>query len=270
MTTGSYKFRQQRIAHSAMIMAVVLLAMPSIAPADAKLEAHARIADAAMAFMTREARQAHPGARVEVRAGRLDPRLQLARCEDALEAFIPPGGRLLGRTVTGVRCPGDVRWSLFVPVEVMVYQEVVTLARPLARGARLTAGDLVLREHDLGDLPRGWIDDASQAIDRALRRTGGAGDVLTPSLLSEPQVVSRGQKVRLESTAGTVGVHADAEALGHAARGQRVRVRNLSSGEIVQAIAIADGVVAAGPGAANRSRKLSSPRVNGRNRESVP
>ncbi len=272
--TPCHRHRPLRIAALFAALVAALLA-PLFAPAasaadDARYEPHARIADAATTFMTREARVAHAAARIEVTAGQLDPRLRMVRCDAPLETFMPPGGRTLGRTVAGVRCPTGARWSLFVPVHVAAYREVVTLARPLARGTRLAAGDLAVREHDLGDLPRGWIADPAQAVDRALRRAGGSGDVLTPALLSEPQVVRRGQRVRLESTAGTVGVHADAEALGHAARGERVRVRNLSSGEVVQAVAISDGVVATGPGAAQRSRQASSPAESGRNSEATP
>lgn len=264
--------RQRALRIAALGAALVAPLCASLASAanDAGYEPHARIADAATAFMAQEARVAHAGARIEVSAGQLDPRLRMAHCDAPLETFMPPGGRTLGRTVAGVRCPTGARWSLFVPVHVAVYRDVVTLARPLARGTRLAAGDLAVREYDLADLPRGWIADPAQAVDRALRRAGSSGDVLTPALLSEPQVVHRGQRVRLETTAGTVGVHADAEALAHAARGQRVRVRNLSSGEIVQAVAIADGVVATGPGAAQRSRQASSPGKAGRNSEATP
>lgn len=225
---------------------------------------HEAIAAAAVEYMHTAAQAAHGSARVEVVPGRLDPRLALARCPEALETFLPPGGRLLGRTVAGVRCPAATRWSLFVPVTVEVYREVVTLARPLARGTRLGAGDLALEAHDLGTLPRGYLVDPAQAIDRELRRSADFGSVLTPMLLTEPQVITRGQRVRLESGNGTIGVLAEAEALGHAARGQAVRVRNLSSGEVIRALAIDDGLVAVGPGAAERARNHSSSAGDGR------
>ena len=52
--------------------------------------------------------------RFDIRIRPLDQRLRLSQCETPLEAFLPPGARLYGKTTVGVRCTGDKPWKIFV------------------------------------------------------------------------------------------------------------------------------------------------------------
>src|SRR5205085_8196112 len=57
-----------------------------------------------------------PG-RVEISIGSLDPRLNLAPCE-RVEPFMPPGTRLMGKTMLGLRCLDAPAWVAYLPVEI--------------------------------------------------------------------------------------------------------------------------------------------------------
>ena len=174
-------------------------------------------------------------------AGRLDPRLRLARCERPLEAFATAGDRLRGNTSVGVQCPGA--WRLYVPVKVETLRTVLALKRPLRRGEVIAAEDLEAVRMDTGRLTRDYYTRPAAVVGHTLKRSAAGGTVLTSALVEEPPVIRRGQRVSLVSGATGIAVRAPGEALADARPGQLVRVRNLSSGKIVEGVAQASGSV---------------------------
>jgi flagella basal body P-ring formation protein FlgA len=67
--------------------------------------------------------------------------------------------------------------------------------------------------------------------------------VITPAVLQPAVVVQRGQTVRLVIEQPGISIAAAGTALADAARGDRLRVRNTSSGKVVEGTVGADGIV---------------------------
>jgi flagella basal body P-ring formation protein FlgA len=67
--------------------------------------------------------------------------------------------------------------------------------------------------------------------------------VLTPALVHRPPAIARGDRITLVSNGGGVSVSAPGEALADARRGERLSVRNLSSGKVVEGVVRDQGVV---------------------------
>ncbi|OOG27135.1 flagella basal body P-ring formation protein FlgA [Thioalkalivibrio denitrificans] len=223
------------------LLACVLLSWASTAMAH---EPHDSILQAATGFMATAARDAHgEGFDVTVTPGRLDPRLRLRRCDHGLEAFLGPGSRMAGSTTVGVRCPGPVTWTLYVPVNISVHGQVLVLTRPLPRGSLLEDAALRLERHDVGNLSGGYLSDLQEARHMVLRRALPAGTVLTPQMVEPPRLVQRGQRVMLVAENPAVTVRVAGEALADGSLGQRVQVRNLSSRRVVEGTVLSRGVV---------------------------
>lgn len=215
------------------------------AVAATRVEPLARIQDAALKAV-RTAAPAH-ASRVRLHAQPLDARLRLAACAQPLQTSLP-GGRVRGNRVSvAVACTGPQPWTVRVAVSVHLYMKVLVTTRALARGDHLGAGDLGLVERDLSTLGYGYVTDPAQLAGRALARPVNAGAVLTPAMLAHREVVRRGDRVTIESGSGAVRVRAVAEALGAGDDGQRIRVRNLSSGQVVDATVVGPGRVRALP-----------------------
>jgi flagella basal body P-ring formation protein FlgA len=208
----------------------------------AEVEPHERILQTAQGFLEAASTARHTG-RVEISVGPVDPRLRLQRCSSAPEAFEPPGGRSLGRTTVGVRCAGPRPWTLYVPAEIAVYGPTLVAARALQRGEELGAADVRVVEQDLGSLPPGSLSVATEAVGKRLKRSIAAGTPVTSSMLKVTQLVRRGQAVVLLAKAGGVQVRSAGKALDSAAKGERVRVENSTSGRVVEGIVVAEGVV---------------------------
>lgn len=174
-------------------------------------------------------------------AGRLDPRLRLARCKVPLQAFAVAGDRLRGNTSVGVQCPGG--WRLYVPVKVETLATILTLKHPMERGKVLAPDDLEVVRMDTGRLMHGYFTDVSAVVGNTLKRSAAGGTVLTHALVREPPVIVHGQRVALVSSATGIAVQAPGEALSDARIGDRLRVRNLSSGKVVEGVARGNGRV---------------------------
>jgi len=137
--------------------------------------------------LAREAsREAAPGLRVEVRVGRLDPRLKLAPCAAVLP-YLPQGTRLWGAARIGLRCnDGIARWHVFLPIQVDVWGPGVVAAGPLAAGATVGAGDLKPAEVNLAAQPGAAVPRPELAVGRVLARPLAAGAPLFAADLRAP------------------------------------------------------------------------------------
>ena len=181
-----------------------------------------------------------PG-RVEIGQGPVDPRLKLAPCE-SMEAFLPAGSRLWGNGTVGVRCLRPVKWSLFVPVQVRVWADVVVSARALTRGQTLVPSDLAVQTLDLTQLPQGAFTDPSPLAGKMVNTRIAGGMPLRPDMLRAATVILQGQAVRLVFTANGLNVSSEGRALGNAGVGEPVQVRT-ASGKVIKGIVQGPGVV---------------------------
>ena len=230
-------------------LALVALLLPGLALANTSttpaLQDHASIQTTAQAYAANYLEQ--QGYRYDVRALPLDRRLRLAACDIPLEAYLPPGGRIGGTSTVGVRCAGQVQWSLFVQVTARIFADVAVAARPLARGEILAATDVRLEERDITRLPGGFLTALDEVLGMKVRRPLSTGNVIARGAVEAPRLVRRGQIVTLVGGNGPVEIRATGKALSDGAAGDRVRVRNEASRRVVEGVVAEDGTVRVNP-----------------------
>ena len=175
--------------------------------------------------------------------GPIQPRLQLARCENAVKTARAPGIQVPGRTLIELQCEGRKPWRIFVPVRVIGTVPVVLAAHALVMGTVLTAKDITVEQHDMVGLPQGFLDDPAIAVGLTASRGISGGAILTNQQLLGTQMVQRGQSVTLIAAAGGISVRMEGRALEGGLINQRIKVQNLSSGKIVEGIARSAQVV---------------------------
>jgi flagella basal body P-ring formation protein FlgA len=190
---------------------------------------------------------AQPGSRIVVTAEALDPRLQLAACRQPLRAIISDQAQARPRVSVPVQCPDPGGWSVRVPLQLQLYREVLVSTRALLRGDGIGAADVHAEERDVTRLGYGYIENFQQIAGRSLARPLARGTVLSPAALGGRRMVRAGDHVQLVARLGGIEVRADGLALGSGDNGARLRVRNASSGRVVDAMVSAPGVVVALP-----------------------
>ena len=172
-------------------------------------------------------------------ADRLDPRLRLSVCDQALEIN---EGRPLnlnrGRQTVKVSCHGSSPWRIYVPVELTRRQQAVVAARPLASGDVITAADLSLATVDANRARQRYYTDPRELVGMMATQPLQSGQLITARNLGVNAVVDRGDMVSIQ--AGTRGfvVGSTGEVQGRAGVGQRVRVKNIRSGKVIEAVVV--------------------------------
>lgn len=195
---------------------------------------HAVLAQLAGAPFARDA------ARVEVVAGALDSRLALAACGQGIRVAADLS-RQTARVNARVSCAGPSPWNLYVPVEIRVYRPVLVTTRALARGEAIGAGDVTLAERNSLAAGAPPLSEPAAVVGQSARRSIAANTVLSAGLIELPVLVRRGDRLGVSARAGGITIQISAEALGTARLGERVRVRNLQSGRVIDAVVTGSG-----------------------------
>ncbi len=183
------------------------------------------------------------GQRIEIKAGRLDSRLRLQRCDQALEAHPLQNSHRSGNATISVRCPGSKPWTVHVPVTVKTYTQVVIANRPLARQIEVSREDVRLEEREVTSLRTGYFQHLEEVVGRYPKRTLMAGSALSPYDLETNKIIRRGHKVVIIAEIAGITVRMQGKALKDAAKGELVAIENLSSKRKIEAIADSPGVV---------------------------
>lgn len=184
-----------------------------------------------------------PGMRREVEINPLDPRLRLADCDKPLQAFTPGSQRGSGSLTVGVRCEGSSPWKIYVSARIKVFRPVVIANRPLPKGSPINLADVELQERDVTRLTDGFFTDPHALAGMLAKRPLGSGEILSASNLQAPTLVNKGDKVRIVARPGAFEVIMMGEAMRDGGLGDRIPVRNLSSGRVVEAIISGAGEV---------------------------
>ncbi|MBU6247476.1 MAG: flagellar basal body P-ring formation protein FlgA [Xanthomonadaceae bacterium] len=205
--------------------------------------------DPVSAFASQWLRQqyAAPGSRVVTQAAAIDPRLALADCRGMMVASLPPNLPPRPRMSVLVHCTTGSGWSIRVPVALQVFRDVLVTTRALQRGDGVQPGDVRAESRDITRLGYGYVDRLDQVAGRTLARPLPPGSVLTPSALGGRDLVRAGDRVAVVADIGGIEVRAGGVALGSGDNGARLRVRNESSGRVIDAMVRGPGEVLALP-----------------------
>jgi flagellar basal body P-ring formation protein FlgA len=177
-------------------------------------------------------RLAPANARVVALPGTLDPRLQLAPCEQ-VQPFLSAGVPAWGRSRVGLRCvKGPVAWQVHLPVTVQVWAPAPVAQTALPSGTRLDPSVLGLAEVDWaagGAPPAARLADLQ---DRVLARPVLAGQPLRPSDLKPRLWFAPGDMVHVVALGSGFAVRTEGQALTPGIEGQPARVRT-ESGKVL-------------------------------------
>jgi len=150
---------------------------------------------------------------------------------------LPPGQVLAGAAVWrgrlryGKSAAGYARsLPVWARVRLSYRQAIVIAAHEIPAGKVLSASDLRLEEKDIfsfGDHP---LTKIREAEGRKARRTIRAGEPVAPALLVEQKMIERGQTVAVSVASGAAQLSISAKAEAGGALGDRVLLRNPSTG----------------------------------------
>lgn len=185
-----------------------------------------------------------PG-QVDVAVTPPDARNPLAPCT-SFDPFVPPGNKLWGKTMVGVRCLGPASWTIYLPVQVRVVGSYVITTRAIGPGQVLTESDLSRRQGDLTAMPAGLLAAPELGVGKTLKNGVAGGQPLRADMLLSTPVIVQGQDVRIIYKGSGFSISNEGKALNSAAEGQAARART-PGGQTVSGIARPGGVIEVNP-----------------------
>ncbi|MEG0636427.1 MAG: flagellar basal body P-ring formation chaperone FlgA [Pseudomonas sp.] len=181
--------------------------------------------------------------RYDIQVNSLDPRLRMPLCDQQLAASLESPAQPLGRVTVRVRCDGSSPWTVFVPAQVRLFRNVVTVARPLKRESVIGEQDVSLRERDVGLLNQGYLTSLDQVVGQKLIRPTVTDQVLTPLHIEQAEMIRKGDHVVITARTGALSVRMPGEALSKGSLSEQIRVKNLNSKRVVKARVTGPGQV---------------------------
>ena len=221
-----------------------LFGLAALALADEAIQPLETISQRVREFLAAQHRHRTEPPQIELTA--LDPRLRVAKCRAALEAFLPGGAKTVGSTSVGVRCPGPQSWTVYQRANVRVFDQVLVAGRFLSKGTLLSAADLRSERRELSALASGFETAPEALIGKQLRQALNAGAVIPPQIVKTPPAIRLGETVTLIIRQGGMEITSAGTALSDAGLGERLRVRNQTSKRIVEGTAIGNHRVEVG------------------------
>jgi len=172
----------------------------------------------------------------------LDRRLKLAKCTVPLEAYSQKKQLSSGALSIGIRCKGKQSWSLYNPAKISLFFKVLTLTHDIKRHTVIQASDVQL-ERRVKRLSQGFFTHYAQIEGKISTRNLQSGTALRESHLFTPQLIKKGDKVRIiaESSAFTIQMSGYALMGGHL--GNQIRVRNSRTNKVIEGTIKKRGVV---------------------------
>lgn len=190
-----------------------------------------------------------PGNDATISIKPLDSRLRLSACSVPLLTRWSPGSRSLGRVTVQVACSAPKPWRVHVQATATVEGLVWVLDRGVRRGDVLSRNMLKQQAITIGSnnsslRSSGYpIVDLENWLGFAFARRVGGGMVLDERMLIPADLVKKGEAVLIVHESAGLQLQTKGTALGAAAQGERVQVRNTSSGKVLDATVVARGLV---------------------------
>ncbi|MDC3332605.1 flagellar basal body P-ring formation chaperone FlgA [bacterium] len=195
-----------------------------------------------LTHMERVKREYSDASRYEYHIQSLDSRLKMSDCAAPLDMNIK-SSQSIGRVSVQVSCKEGKTWSIYVPIEVSVYSQIVTTTTPLNRGTLIQASDLTLQERPINRIYGAYFNRIEDVIGYQTKRNLQADHPISSGHIEEPLMVKRGDAVVVEVNVGTLKVKSPGVALKDGRRGEQIRVRNNQSKRVVDAQITAPGRV---------------------------
>lgn len=180
-----------------------------------------------------------PGAnlRMQAEVGPLDSRLRLAACGN-VEAHLPVGARLWGRSRVGLRCVDGVsRWNITLPLLVKASGKAWVMRGHVAAGALVTEADVMESEVDWAEDVNPVLLDRTLWVGQTATRLLSTGQTLRQGMVKPAQVFQAGAFVRVVAQGPGFQVSSQAQALSAGVVGQPARVR-MDNGRVASGVVL--------------------------------
>ncbi len=173
-------------------------------------------------------------ANIEVPTGAVETRATLGGVRDLFAPFV---------VAIEILVDGRVVRRLSATAAVEAHAPVAVAAHDLAAGARIREEDVRIEVQRLSRPVGSYVREASKLRGMSVARPVARGEAVTRDVLEAVIVVRPGDAVRVTGESGKFSIAVAGEARGAGRVGDRIQVKNIQSGTLIQAIVVDEGLV---------------------------
>lgn len=149
----------------------------------------------------------------------------------------------LSREQLTLECSGMKGWPIKVSSDMQVFLPVVISTAIINRGETIQSNQLQTQVTDIAKTQRGFYHRISDITGMGAKRRIRANQIISPDLIDQPQLIKRGDKIKIIANRAGISASMPGEALEKGGGGEVIRVKNLSSGKTIEAKVIEAGAV---------------------------
>ena len=150
---------------------------------------------------------------------------------------------VLGRKRITLTCSGHPDSSITVTAQATVFIKAVVATQVLEREEPITVEMLALQEIPVGKQERTFYSRIDQVTGLSAKRRIRAQQALTQDMLASPWLVRRGERLVMQARHNVIQASTQGEALEDGRKGDVIRVKNVTSGKVIEAQVTGIGVV---------------------------
>ncbi len=181
--------------------------------------------------------------KVDIDISPLDSRLRLAECDQPLSLEHRPKSREAGRLTVKLTCNASSSWTIHVPVNVQVYDQVVIADTPLAMGTILSKRNVRKELRDVTLMYQGYFSDLSNIEGFVTKRPIQSGQVLNSALVDPAKMIERGERVVILAEKSGLTIRTTGVSMDDGAYGELIRVKNSKSNRVVEGRVVGPGQI---------------------------
>jgi flagella basal body P-ring formation protein FlgA len=161
------------------------------------------------------------------------------------EVTFPPHADFLGPTSFSLllRVSGHIEKRLYGTAYIDVFQEVATIARPVARDEVIEAEDIRLKQMNLSQVSPRTVMRPEELIGKRARKSLAANTMVHAHEVETMPFVKKGDVVLIIVESPLLKITATGEALERGERGATIRVRNVTSNREIRAVVVDKKIV---------------------------
>lgn len=167
--------------------------------------------------------------------GHFDNRLKLPLCTKPLEVFTRSNTVKPGRNSIGVKCNSLKKWTIYTPININLYKNILVLTQPIRRGKTFDNTMFKIEKRDISLLRSGFMTDPLSLINKQATRNLNSGSVLNKSNYTEPKLIKRGDTVTIQVNSQNLNISMTGIAVMDGKKDQQIKVKNIKSQQVVQA-----------------------------------
>lgn len=184
-------------------------------------------------YMTQAVEEMGTDSDVEISVGRLDSRLRLNACSAPVDIELSTGRLSDARVTVTAKCPTQP-WQVRMPVAIKRFANTIVSQNIIKRGDIISLNDITMMRVDVSRLNR-YFDEPKEVIGMQAKTTIRQGKLIKPNMVKQPQLVKRGERVKINMTTPGINIQTIGIAMNNGVKNQTITIKNLKSNRLIEA-----------------------------------